>query len=227
MKHPTQMSEAFSTAIFLTLSGGFQDAYTYLTRNKVFANAQTGNIVLFSQNLAEGHWSSAVRYVVPLLSFILGVYGAEALRHHFQHVKRLHWRQLVLLIEIAILFSVGFIPQKLNPLANALVSFVCALQVQTFRKVKGNAYATTMCIGNLRSGTERLYTYHKTKDKAALFSATQYFGIIVLFALGAGLGGVLAERYHEQAIWASCLLLLISFLMMFIKEHEVNWPHLF
>ncbi|MFA6776415.1 MAG: YoaK family protein, partial [Sphaerochaetaceae bacterium] len=150
MKHPTQMSEAFSTAIFLTLSGGFQDAYTYLTRNKVFANAQTGNIVLFSQNLAEGHWSSAVRYVVPLLSFILGVYGAEALRHHFQHVKRLHWRQLVLLIEIAILFSVGFIPQKLNPLANALVSFVCALQVQTFRKVKGNAYATTMCIGNLR-----------------------------------------------------------------------------
>ena len=41
-----QMSEAVSTGIFLTLSGGFQDAYTYYCRGKVFANAQTGNIVL-------------------------------------------------------------------------------------------------------------------------------------------------------------------------------------
>ena len=40
------MSEAFCTAIFLSLSGGLQDVYTYLYRGKVFANAQTGNIVL-------------------------------------------------------------------------------------------------------------------------------------------------------------------------------------
>ena len=40
------MSEAFCTAMFLSLSGGLQDVYTYLYRGKVFANAQTGNIVL-------------------------------------------------------------------------------------------------------------------------------------------------------------------------------------
>lgn len=33
-----QMSEAVSTGVFLTLSGGFQDAYTYFCRGKVFAN---------------------------------------------------------------------------------------------------------------------------------------------------------------------------------------------
>ena len=43
-----QMSEAFSTMVFLTLSGGLQDAYTYCIRGQVFANAQTGNIVLMS-----------------------------------------------------------------------------------------------------------------------------------------------------------------------------------
>ena len=43
-----QMSESFLTAVFLSLSGGLQDAYTYLFRGKVFANAQTGNIVLLS-----------------------------------------------------------------------------------------------------------------------------------------------------------------------------------
>lgn len=30
-----QMSDTFTNAIFLTLSGGFQDAYTYLCRGKV------------------------------------------------------------------------------------------------------------------------------------------------------------------------------------------------
>ncbi|MCH3907241.1 MAG: DUF1275 domain-containing protein [Sphaerochaeta sp.] len=217
MKQSVQMSEAFSTAIFLTLSGGFQDAYTYLTRNKVFANAQTGNIVLFSQNIVEGNWSTALRYIIPLCSFILGVYIAESLRHHFQEMKRIHWRQLVLLLEIVILFSVGFLSQEYNALANALVSFVCAMQVQTFRKVKGNAYATTMCIGNLRSGTDKLYAYHRTKDKAELASAGQYFAIIGLFALGAGLGGKMTDLFHEQAIWISCILLFVSFLMMFAK----------
>ena len=46
-----QMSESFITAAFLSVSGGLQDAYTYIFRGKVFANAQTGNIVLLGQNL--------------------------------------------------------------------------------------------------------------------------------------------------------------------------------
>ena len=38
-----QMSETFLLAMIITFSGGLQDAYTYFARNKVFANAQTGN----------------------------------------------------------------------------------------------------------------------------------------------------------------------------------------
>ena len=45
------MSDTFHAAVFVTLSGGFQDAYTYICRGKVFANAQTGNIVLLSAAL--------------------------------------------------------------------------------------------------------------------------------------------------------------------------------
>ena len=45
----------------LTLSGGLQDTYTYLRRGKVFANAQTGNIVLLGQSLFDGDWSRAAR----------------------------------------------------------------------------------------------------------------------------------------------------------------------
>ena len=53
-KHRGQMSESFLTAVFLSLSGGLQDAYTYLFRGKVFANAQPGNIVLLSAYIMDG-----------------------------------------------------------------------------------------------------------------------------------------------------------------------------
>lgn len=75
--HHGQMSESFLTAVFLSLSGGLQDAYTYLFRGKVFANAQTGNIVLLSANLMDGNWGRAVHYLVPLCAFALGVLTAE------------------------------------------------------------------------------------------------------------------------------------------------------
>ena len=157
--HSRQMSDAFRTTVFLTLSGGFQDAYTYMGRGKVFANAQTGNIVLMATNFCEGDFAKALRYLLPLLAFAAGVYFAEGIRNRYHLMERFHWRQLILLIEIALLFVVGFIPNNLDWLANMLVSFVCAMQVQTFRKVRGHAYASTMCIGNMRSGTEVLCVY--------------------------------------------------------------------
>lgn len=49
-----QMSDHFRTALFIILSGGFQDAYTYISRGGVFANAQTGNIVLMSSAMFDG-----------------------------------------------------------------------------------------------------------------------------------------------------------------------------
>ncbi|WP_427189458.1 DUF1275 family protein [Parvimonas sp. G1604] len=44
MKKAMQMSESIELAIFLALSGGLMDAYSYLLRGQVFANAQTGNM---------------------------------------------------------------------------------------------------------------------------------------------------------------------------------------
>lgn len=41
-----QTSESFRLSALLSFSGGLQDAYTYNMRDKVFANAQTGNVVL-------------------------------------------------------------------------------------------------------------------------------------------------------------------------------------
>ena len=187
-KHHGQMSESFLTAVFLSLSGGLQDAYTYLFRGKVFANAQTGNIVLLSANIMDGRWDKVLHYLVPLCAFALGVLAAEKMREHFQAMQRLHWRQLVVLGEVLLLFAVGFLPQTLNLLANAIVSFSCAMQVQAFRKVNGYAFASTMCIGDLRSGVEAFCIWRKTHEPRAKDRMVRYFGIIFLFALGGRAG---------------------------------------
>lgn len=217
-----QMSEAFSTMVFLTLSGGLQDAYTYCVRGGVFANAQTGNIVLMSQRAFAGDLAGVLRYLIPLLAFALGVFAAEAVRRRCQGISRLHWRQLVALAEIVLLFAVGFLPPAADPLANALVSFTCAMQVQAFRKVNGSAYASTMCIGNLRSGVDALCAYWDTRDRTALRKAGRYFAVILIFALGAGFGGVASQLWGTGAIWASCLLLAVSFLLMFRQEIQAE-----
>ena len=214
------MSESLLTAAFIILSGGLQDAYTYLCRGEVFANAQTGNIVLFSAYFFDGEWNHCIRYLIPLLAFVTGIFVAECVHHRFKYMEKVHWRQLVILAEIVLLFLVGFLPQGANTLANAVVSFVCAMQVQTFRKVRGHAYASTMCIGNMRSGTEALCAYFRTHDRAVLHKALTYFGVIGLFAVGAGLGTLLTNTFAERGIWLSCGLLIVSFLIMFIHEEE-------
>lgn len=215
-----QMSEAFINSAFLALSGGFQDAYTYNTRNEVFSNAQTGNVVLMSQHFMTGDWKAGVRYLLPLIAFILGVFVADQIQMRYKYARRLHWRQGILLAEIVILFVVGFIPHSLNMTATILVSFACAMQVQTFRKMGGYSYASTMCIGNLRSGTAALSVYCREKRPEQLKQALYYFGIIFFFAIGAGGGGNLSMRLGIPAIWVSDVLLLISFILMFSSKHR-------
>lgn len=217
-KNELQMSEAFLTSIFLAVSGGFQDAYTYNTREEVFSNAQTGNVVLMSQNFMVGRWMDGLRYLFPLLAFAFGVFFAERIQGRFKYAKRLHWRQGILLLEIVILFAVGFIPQEYNMAATVLVSFACAMQVQTFRKVNGYSYASTMCIGNLRSGTASLSMYFRERRPEFLKQALYYFGIILFFALGAGAGGNLSVRYGVHVIWVSGGLLMVSVLLMFLEK---------
>ena len=218
LKHHGQMSEAFITALFLSVSGGLQDVYTYLFRGKVFANAQTGNIVLMSVHAFAGEWGEALRYLVPLCAFALGIFAAEFIRLKLKRMQWLHWRQLVVLFEILLLFVVGFLPQELNLLANSIVSFSCAMQVQAFRKVNGYAFASTMCIGNLRSGMDSLCAWLVGGNAKAFGKAVHYFAIIFLFALGAGIGSVALLPMAGRAIWLSCLLLGVSFCLMFLKE---------
>lgn len=213
-----QMSESLLVGTLLALAGGFMDAYTYLIRDQVFANAQTGNIVLFGVHLMNGEWRQALHYFIPIVSFSVGVLLVLAIRARMQKNRTLHWRQLVLVLEIVLLFVVAFLPQQMNMLANVLVSFTCAMQVECFRKIRGVTCATTMCTGNLRSGTELLWNYRRSGDPDQKRRGMHYIIVDLVFVAGAMLGALVTRFTAEKAILTACVLLGAAFAAMFLEE---------
>lgn len=219
IKSYENLHETFLVLIFITLAGGFQDAYSYLMRGKVFANAQTGNIVLLFKNVVDLNFKGAVAYLIPVISFALGVYVAVRFEDAIEK-RILHWRQYIVVFEIIIMILVSFIPENLNNLANALLSFSCAMQVYAFKKIYGLSFATTMCIGNLRSATENLSKYHITKDRTYLEKSKKYYTVIFIFGMGAALGYISSDFFGLKSILLAASLLTISFIILFFEDRD-------
>ena len=130
---------------------------------------------------------------------------------------------IALIIETTILISVAFFNSDLNLIANSLTSFACGIQVETFRKIQGLSAATTMCIGNLRSGTENLFKYLHTKERHYFDKGAFYYLIIFCFIMGAVIGNFFIHFMHRYAIIICSWFLIAAFLMMFIDlEKEMN-----
>ena len=119
IKRAKQMSESIEVGVILALAGGFMDAYSYLCRNHVFANAQTGNMLLLGVSISERNWPEVVRYLFPVLAFAAGIMLADLVRFRMDEKKRLHWRQFSVLLEAIVLAGMCFIPVSLNLLANS------------------------------------------------------------------------------------------------------------
>lgn len=218
MRQKKQMSESIRLGMLLAVSGGFMDAYSYIERDHVFANAQTGNMLLFGVNLSEGNFETAMRYFFPVFAFTVGIILAELV--HMKKIRILHWRQIAVLVEAVILSAVAFLPLTMNLLANSLTSFACGIQVQSFRKIRGNGIATTMCIGNMRSGTENLCNFFQSRDRECLKDSALYFSIILCFLIGAVVGNRMIHLLGEKAVLCCSALLFFVFFLMFIDYEK-------
>lgn len=210
-----QTSEHHLLAWVLAIVGGYLDAYSFLCRGGVFANAQTGNLVLLSVSLIDKDWRMVLNYLLPIFAFVAGILICELIKLKKYELTHFHWRQFIILIELTVIIFAGFLPLgKWDSLVNLMISFVCALQVEAFRKVKGNAFASTMCTGNLRSGTEKLFKSIHTKDKKLMNDSVEYYIVILFFIGGAALGGFLTYKLGAIAVSIAAIGLVIAYLLM-------------
>lgn len=114
-------SEALLFSTLLTVIGGFFESYSYVARDHVFANGQTGNMAKLGMNLAAGDFAGAFKYLIPIVCFALGVYLAEMVKTFFERHHLLHWKQAILLIEILLTVITALVPSEYNTAANVLI----------------------------------------------------------------------------------------------------------
>lgn len=209
------LHERLEMAILLAVVGGFLDSYSFLCYGGVFANAQTGNMVLLGISLINGDYIHFINYLIPIIAFSLGILMTEYLLKHLS----VYFYIWILIIEIIILFAIAFIPDDISPVVvTAAISFMCSIQIGGFRKVCGSPYASTMCTGNLRSAMEQLFLAITVKNSHALSQSIRYFIIILFFCIGGVVGAIFIEWWGKRSILACSLLFFVLLLLVLYQR---------
>jgi uncharacterized membrane protein YoaK (UPF0700 family) len=215
--------ERLHTGMPLAGVGGFLDAYTFVGYNRVFANAQTGNIVLLGVNVQAGHWREAVLHVPPIVAFMLGVALAQTLaRPTVRKIVRRPTRW-VLSAEIAVLAAVGATPGWIpGGVVTGAIAFVSAAQISTFRSLEGIEYTSTISTSNLRRLITEIFEWRAGHNLASRHHAALLAWIIAAFAVGAGVGGLCTRLIHQRAAWIAATGLMIVLVVLVIETRRLE-----
>lgn len=219
-------SQRMRIAYLLTAVGGYLDAYTYFERGGVFANAQTGNIVKLGIAIANGSGETFLLFLLPIAAFTLGLMTSLYIEISIKRMNKRFIRRSVLAAEAFGLAVVGFIPsgEQWNIVANCIVSFVAAMQYETFTNFRGDAIATTMTTGNLRKMVDCLFVGVMEHDPERLVRAARFASIVVTFAVGACVGTLFCDHMGHEAVMPAVLMLLVAIATISILHRKMIGP---
>ncbi|MDR4947013.1 YoaK family protein [Neobacillus cucumis] len=213
-KIPSLSSNSIYLGVLLAIVGGFLDAYTFISRDGVFANAQTGNMVLLAVKAANKDWRGVLLIIPPIVAFILGVLVSELVK--MPHVREvLHsYRRSILILECLVLMTVGLLPKSVpNIVVTVCIAFVSSLQISTFNKLDKWAYNSTMTTGNLRTATQAAYLAIKEHDPEARKQFNEFFAIIISFTSGALIGTFSTTYLGNPSIFIAGGILVIAIIL--------------
>ena len=205
-----------------TLIGGFMDSYAYIAHGHVFANAQTGNVVLFAVNAAAGDWSQALRHVPPVVACILGVSAAKLSGVHSDKVT-FHATLFCQTIELAVLTALAIFASRMpDAWVVPIISFVAALQITSFDKVGPWSFNSAMTTGNIRSATTGFVLWLKGEERPKnLGNAIVSMTAVVSFLAGAVVGGFYTLWHKAQAL-VPLVALVFTGLLLTWRKHRMN-----
>lgn len=212
---PQITAESVGLGILLAIVGGFLDAYTYVSRDGVFATSQTGNLVLLGVQTAHGQWEQGLKHIPPIFAFVIGVAVANGLKHPLITKLFPYPARTVLVLEAIVLVVVGNWPAEVpNMIVTLTIAFVSSVQISSFRTLVKWPYNSAMVTGNLRSAAEAAYTAIVLRDRPSMMKFLDFTVVIVSFLLGAFLGAVTTLHFGTRAIWFTSALLLCATLVL-------------
>lgn len=207
----------YPIAIF-TVIGGFLESYTYILCGHVFCNAQTGNFAMLALNIANGDFLKSAYYIIPIVSYIIGIWLTIEIPRHMPKNSVLTWQSLFVLIEIIAFFIFGLIPESANYSFTTIpVSFLCAVQYNTFSLCHGLSLATTFCTNNLRQVIINFTKAIDSHEKQYVRTALIYLSVLGCFVFGVLGGSLIIKAIGRYSIWICCII-LIPILILFLKN---------
>jgi len=209
-------------ACVFAMAGGYMDAYAYLAHGHVFANAQTGNVVLFSVFSSGGQWAQAARHLPPIAAFALGVAAAKLLGVRPQ--KRAFRATLICqALELVTLAVLAIVEARLpDACVVPMISFVAAIQFTSFRSIGSWSFNSAMITSNLREAISGLVLWRvgrvatENRDKAIALSLISLF-----FLLGALCGGIYT-RLEEKHALAPCVVIVTAGFLLTWRKREMK-----
>lgn len=215
--------ETVKVGVLLAIVGGFLDAYTFILKG-VFANAQTGNIVLIGIQIYNKDLIKSLQAAAPVIACILGVILVEIINKYCPKSFIDESEDLILIVEIVLLFIVGFIPNNIEEsVVTVIISFISSVQIASFRRLVDSPYSTTMCTGNLRTATQCAYNGILNKDDKEKKKSIRYFKIVGGFMIGGFLGAFTTAMFGKESIWVTCVILFITICVVKIdNKHNTD-----
>ncbi len=209
------MKSPLRFAALLCAGGGFLDSFTWVAHGHVFANAQTGDIILFGVFAAQGDWRQALHHVPPMLAFFPGVFAAQWLRKRSFADDPRCATAICLGIEIAILTSVGCLSFAFPHIAVVFaIAFAAAMQYSGFDRVGKWSYQSVVITGNLRSLGDAWFVVMFSPGKSDASDQARTLAIVCAsFVCGAIAGATLTVSFGKAAIVFPILLLSLALLL--------------
>jgi uncharacterized membrane protein YoaK (UPF0700 family) len=212
-------------AILVTAANGFLDAYTYITRGHVFANVQTGNVILFAIDLSHGNWGSTLRHLWPILAFLVGVLLSAHIKSGRLDNLVTHPMRWTMGIQAVAFATVGFVPATVpDSFVTVPISFLAAMQFTLFRSIGDLTYIAVATTGNLMRVMEAGYSVVVDKNDASRLAFRVYGALSATFAGGAVLGAFASLYWGIHAVWVPAALLAVTLVLFIIDEREGKEP---
>jgi uncharacterized membrane protein YoaK (UPF0700 family) len=221
--------ESLVVGALLAGVGGYLDAYTFVG-HRVFANAQTGNVVLLAIDASSSHWRAAALRLAPVAAFVAGVVAVEVLESMRQRPAFRRPVRIALAVEVVVLAAVAALPGGSHQLATTVpVAFVAAIQFSTLKVLGDTPYTTLLISGNLRGSTAAAYRWLVKRESTAERTAWRLAGVVGAFAVGAVVGGWCTHEFGgaAAAVASGALLVVLVWLIYEtrrIEQATVNVP---
>jgi len=177
---PYAPERSLLVASLLSMSGGFLDAFTWLSLG-VFASSQTGNVVFLGIYAQSGQWQRALHHLLPLAAFVLGAMVAVRTRAALR----------CLIGEIVCLAAAMLLLHRVpDEIAILIISFGVALQSASFRLVGRWKYLSVTVTGNMLRAIDQFVA---ASDRDAVRGSGTMLTLCLTFLLGAAVGSCVTK----------------------------------